>query len=124
MEVGKLDIVHFAPKGKNSFYDAVVSKVKTYFESNNISPYANTAMWIKTFVMLMLYFVPYIMIVTGVAGNNGWLFLGFWLLMGLGMSGIGTAVMHDANHGTYSSNKKVNDFIGYILEIVGDSRIR
>jgi linoleoyl-CoA desaturase len=27
--------------------------------------------------------------------------------------------MHDANHGTYSPNKKVNKFIGHILEIIG-----
>jgi len=27
--------------------------------------------------------------------------------------------MHDANHGTYSPNKKVNNLIGHILEIIG-----
>jgi len=48
-----------------------------------------------------------------------WLFFGTWFLMGVGMSGIGTAVMHDANHGTYSPNKKVNNFISHILEIIG-----
>jgi len=35
------------------------------------------------------------------------------------MSGIGTSVMHDANHGTYSPDKRVNSFISYILEIIG-----
>ena len=42
MKVEKLDIVRFAPKGKDSFYDAVVEKVKQYFETNEISPYAIT----------------------------------------------------------------------------------
>lgn len=116
---GKLNIVRFSPKGKDSFYDAVTEKVKNYFEYNQISPYANTAMWIKTAIMLLLYFIPYLLMVTGVAANNIWLFLGFWFLMGWGMCGIGTSVMHDANHGTYSPNKKVNYLIGYILEIVG-----
>ncbi|MGK6349716.1 fatty acid desaturase family protein [Parapedobacter sp. DT-150] len=119
MKVEKLDIVRFAPKGNDSFYDSVVSKVKDYFEGNDISPFANTAMWVKTFTMLLLYFVPYIAMVTGAAGDNSWLFLGCWFVMGLGMIGIGTSVMHDANHGTYSPNKKVNNTIGYILEIVG-----
>jgi linoleoyl-CoA desaturase len=118
MKVEKLDIVRFAPKGKDSFYDAVVEKVKQYFETNKISPYANTEMWIKTIAMLLLYFVPYILMVTGLA-NNLWVFFGLWFLMGIGMSGIGTSIMHDANHGTYSPNKKVNNFISYILEIIG-----
>ncbi len=119
METQKLNIVRFAPKGEDSFYDAVTSRVALYFETHKLSPYANTEMWVKTVVMLLLYFVPYLFIVIGQAADSLWLFLGLWFLMGWGMSGIGTAVMHDANHGTYSSNKKVNRFISYILEIIG-----
>jgi len=119
MKVEKLDIVRFASKGKDSFYDAVIAKVNAYFETNHISPYANTQMWIKTGVMLSLYFVPYTLIVTGFGAGNPWVFFGLWFLMGWGMSGIGTAVMHDANHGTYSPKKKINNFISYILEIIG-----
>lgn len=119
MKAEKLSIVRFAPKGEDSFYDAVVTRVATYFETLQISPYANTEMWVKTIVILALYFVPYTLIVTGVGAGNVWLFFGFWFLMGMGMSGIGTAVMHDANHGTYSPHKKVNNFISHILEIIG-----
>jgi len=123
MKVQKLDIVRFAPKGEDSFYDAVVAKVTAYFEDNNISPYANAEMWTKTVVMLLLYFVPYVLMVTGLGANSLWIFFGCWFLMGWGMSGIGTAVMHDANHGTYSPNKKVNNFISYILEVIGGYRV-
>jgi len=119
MKVEKLSIVRFAPKGKDSFYDAVVDRVKAYFETNQISTYANREMWIKTVAMLLLYFVPYVLMVTGVGAVSPWLFFGLWFLMGFGMAGIGTAVMHDANHGTYSPNEKVNHFISYILEIIG-----
>lgn len=119
MKIEKLDIVRFAPRGKDSFFETVVEKVNQYFESQHISPYANTTMWIKTIVMLLLYFVPYILMVIGVGSGKLWLFLGFWGLMGIGMIGIGTSIMHDANHGTYSPNKKVNNFIGHILEIIG-----
>lgn len=119
MKAGKLNIVRFASKGKDSFYDAVIDEVNSYFKINNISPYANSEMWVKTGVMLALYFVPYILMVTGVGGGSLWVFFGLWFLMGWGVSGIGTAVMHDASHGTYSPNKKVNGFISYILEIIG-----
>jgi linoleoyl-CoA desaturase len=119
MEVQKLNIVRFASKGIDSFYDAVTARVKAYLATHHISPYANSEMWVKTAAMLILYFMPYILIVTGIASASVWLFFGLWFLMGWGMAGIGTAVMHDANHGTYSPNKKVNHFISYILEIIG-----
>jgi len=119
MKVQKLDIVRFAPKGNNNFYDAVVARVNAYFDKNHISPYANMAMWMKTVAMLLLYFLPYYFIVSSLTAGNAWLFFAFWFLMGLGMSGIGTSIMHDANHGTYSSNKKVNNFISHILELIG-----
>ena len=76
MDNEKLQIVKFAPKGEQSFYDAVAANVKGYFSANNISPYANREMWLKTFAMLVLYFVPYVLIVTGVGAANIWLFLG------------------------------------------------
>ena len=119
MKTEKLNIVRFAPKGKNNFYDAVMATVQEYFESNNISPFANREMWTKTAIMTLLYFVPYIFIVTGIAANNTWLFFILWLCMGAGLSGIGTSVMHDANHNAYSSDKKVNTFVSHILEIIG-----
>ena len=119
MKTEKLNIVRFAPKGENSFYDAVVGKAKAYFEAHHISPYANTEMWVKTIIILLLYLVPYALMVTGLAAGSVWIFFGLWFLMGMGMSGIGTAIMHDANHGTYSPNKKVNNFISHILEIIG-----
>lgn len=119
MEPGKLDIVRFAPRGENSFMETLTNRVKSYFDTHHISPYANAGMWIKTIVMLLLYFVPYLLMVTGLGAENRWVFMGLWFIMSWGMSGIGTAVMHDANHGTYSPNKKVNRFIGYILEVIG-----
>lgn len=40
---------------------------------------------------------------------------------GLGMVGIGMNVMHDANHGTFSSNKKVNKAFALSLNMVGSN---
>jgi linoleoyl-CoA desaturase len=119
MKIDKLNIVRFAPKGQYSFYDTVTKRVTEYFERANISPYANTEMWLKTTTMLLLYFIPYLLIVMGMGSSNRWVFMVLWFVMSWGMSGIGTAVMHDANHGTYSPNKKVNQFIGHILEVIG-----
>ncbi len=115
----KKQIVKFAPKGKDSFYDVVKERVNDYFESNNISPYSNTKMKIKTVAMVSMYFVPYLFIVTGMASMSLWLFYASWLIMGAGIVGIGTSVMHDSNHGAYADNKTVNSFLGGLLNIVG-----
>jgi linoleoyl-CoA desaturase len=119
MRAKKLDRVRFAHAGKNSFQDAVMSRANAYFRVNKLSRYANTAMWVKTVVMLLLYFIPYVFMVTGLASGQPWLFFGLWFLMGWGMIGIGTSVMHDANHESYSPNPNVNKFIGGILEVIG-----
>lgn len=115
----KLKTVKFASQGKGGFYETVIARVQTYFKENKISPYANTAMWVKTVIMLLLYFVPYIFMVLGFAEGKPWLFFGLWFIMGWGMIGIGTSVMHDAHHGSYSPNKNVNKIMGSILEIIG-----
>lgn len=119
MATKKLQPVRFAANKRNSFHNTLMERINGYFERTGISRYANTKMWVKTAVMLSLYFVPYVFMVTGFGAGNGWLFFGFWFLMALGMIGIGTSVMHDANHGTYSPNRKVNRFIGSILEVIG-----
>ena len=80
--IARKQIVKFAPKGKESFYDAVRARVNDYFKTNNISPYSNSAMYVKTAAMLSMYFVPYLLIVTGLASASLWLYYAMWVLMG------------------------------------------
>jgi linoleoyl-CoA desaturase len=119
MSVTKINIVRFASKGNSSFIDTVTARVQDYFKTTGTSPYANAGMWRKTIVMILCYVVPYALIISGVGSNNILLFWLFWFVMGWGIVGIGTCVMHDANHGAYSPNKKVNAFLGHILEVIG-----
>jgi linoleoyl-CoA desaturase len=55
--------------------------------------------------------------------ENPWFIMGLWITMGFGMAGLGLSVMHDANHGAYSSKEKVNKFVGYILFFLGGSDV-
>lgn len=116
---GKKNMVKFAPRGQESFYNVMKEKVDEYFKSNNVTPYANTTMRIKTAVMLSLYFVPYLLMVTGTGAISPFLFYAYWTLMGIGIVGIGASVMHDSNHGSYSSNKYINSFLGNVLNVLG-----
>jgi linoleoyl-CoA desaturase len=44
---------------------------------------------------------------------------GLCVLMGVGIGGIGLSVMHDANHGSYTNKKWVNNLLGYSLNLIG-----
>lgn len=107
------------PRNKSKEFNKVLrERVRDYFRSNNISTHFNAQMVIKTIFMLSLWFVPYFLMVFGVV-TNVWGILGMWVLMGLGMAGLGFSVMHDANHGAYSNNQSINKLIGYVLNILG-----
>lgn len=75
-------------------------------------------MHLKTVFMFALYFVPYILVLTGTV-TGSFALLAMVLLMGFGLAGIGLSVMHDANHGAYSKKTWVNELIGYSLNLLG-----
>ncbi|MCB9272746.1 MAG: acyl-CoA desaturase [Lewinellaceae bacterium] len=106
------------PKGASGdFYHTLRSRATAYFEDNRISRHANAQMVVKTVFMACLYLVPFILSLT--VADSKIFFFSLWLLMGVGISGIGLSVMHDANHGAYSSHKAVNRLLGYLLNVVG-----
>jgi len=100
------------------FFSTLNRRVNEYFKSNNISRYANTEMKVKTVIMYGLYFVPYVLLLTGTV-TQGWAMWGMSVVMGFGIAGIGLAVMHDANHGAYSNKSWVNNLVGYSLNVIG-----
>ncbi len=110
--------IKFKSQIRPEFLKELRVRVNAYFKENNISKYANFNMKFKTTFMLVLYFIPLLLMLTGVISTNG-MVLFMWVLMGLGMSGIGLSVMHDANHGSYSKNKKVNKALGFMLNFLG-----
>ena len=107
------------PKGLDtSFIDNLRPRVRKYFEENQISRYGNTGMVWKTIFMLLLYFGPYGIMVSGLVQELWMLIIG-WILMGFGMAGIGLSIMHDANHRSYSRNATTNKILGSILNLIG-----
>jgi linoleoyl-CoA desaturase len=100
------------------FFSTLNQRVNEYFKSNNISRYANTEMKVKTVAMFSIYFVPYILMISGVV-TGLWAMFALCLVMGVGIAGIGLSVMHDANHGGYSKKGWVNNMLGFSLNLVG-----
>ena len=110
--------VKFNVKDRPEFYQELKKRVNRYFKENGISKNANLNMKLKTAFMLLLYFSPWVLMIGGIATGT-WAVLGMWLLMSLGMSGIGLSIMHDANHGSYSKDKRVNYALGFLIAFIG-----
>lgn len=115
----KLSIVRFASRKEDGFFDELKQRVQAYFTNNNISELGNATMRWKTVAMLSIYLVPFIGLLTVARYFHPALSLLFWFGMGVGMVGIGTSVMHDSNHGSYFSNKRVNKLMGNIINLLG-----
>lgn len=112
--------VNFSNSLNTDFFEDVRNRVNEYFKTNNISRFGNYKMVIKTIVMILLYMGPYAILISGEISNT-WVIWVLWMIMGFGMAGIGLAIMHDANHGSYSKNTKVNKALGYLINLVGGS---
>lgn len=104
-------------KGDNDFYQTVKKRVNQYFASQEISPYGNATMYLKTIILFLAYLGPFVGLLF--VPLPLWAQLLLWTLMGLSTAGIGMSVMHDANHGAYSPNAKLNRIIGYSINLVG-----
>jgi len=110
--------VKFNNKDRPEFYKELNRRVNIYFKEKNLSKHANLDMKIKTVFMISLYFIPLFILLSGTL-TTFWPIFVAYMTMSLGMTGIGLAIMHDANHGSYSSNRKVNHALGYLINLIG-----
>lgn len=113
-----IPIIKFNKKDRPEFYKELNQRVNTYFRKNNLSKKANLNMKFKTAFMMTLYFIPIGLILFGYISSFLSLMTNY-IIMGLGMSGIAFSIMHDANHGAYSHNKKINNMLGYLMNFIG-----
>jgi linoleoyl-CoA desaturase len=109
--------IRFSPM-RADFFITLNRRVNEYFKSNNISRYANGEMKVKTAFMYSMYWIPFLVMMSSLV-TNPWAMFGLCLVMGVGLAGIGLSVMHDANHGAYSSKRWVNNLLGFSLNMVG-----
>jgi linoleoyl-CoA desaturase len=109
--------VKFVNKEKNLFFGTLKQRVDAYFKEANVSKYANDTLLVKTAVLLLVYVVPFALLLFFNPAFSIALLL--WFIMGIGVAGLGMSVMHDANHGAYSSNKTVNFLMAHVLNLLG-----
>lgn len=106
-------------KNRIHFFATLRKRVDAYFKDNNISKHHNRQMIIKTAVLLSAYILPYFILIF--VPVNLLTFYTLWFIMGVAMAGVGMSVMHDANHGAFSSSHKTNYWLGHSLNLLGGS---
>ncbi|HEY8402102.1 MAG TPA: acyl-CoA desaturase [Cytophagaceae bacterium] len=109
--------VRFVDPKKSEFFSTVKQRVDAYFKENNISKNANGLMYFKTAFFLTGLAVLYVLIISNIFSPL--IMLGLAILLGMFAAFIGFNVCHDAIHGSYSSNPRVNKILSYVFNIIG-----
>src|SRR5690606_36745633 len=91
-------------------------RVNDYFKENNIKKTGNWKLYIKAIIMCSLLLGPLVLLLT--VDLPTWLQIISMMVIGIGMAGVGMNVMHDANHGSFSSKKWVNKLMGSSIHIL------
>ena len=109
--------IKFARRDPTRFVEESKARVAAYFGETGLSQKANAGMVIKTVIILATAVGSYLAILSN--RFSPWEMLGLAMLMGVAMAGIGFSIAHDALHGGYSSNQRVNRALGFMFDLSG-----
>ncbi len=107
----------FINKDSSDFFPTLKARVDDYFTQRNISRQANGFMVFKTVLFISLALGLYLVLLLTALPLI--IQFGMAILLGMTMAFIGFNICHDALHGSYSTNKKVNKGLGFIFNIIG-----
>ncbi len=100
-------------------YKVLQERVKMHFAQHGIQKTANWSMKAKTIILFSSFLLSYL---TLIIFNTQLPFIAqvsLFVVFTFAWIGIGFNIMHDANHGAYSSNKNINKLLGYSMNILG-----
>jgi linoleoyl-CoA desaturase len=104
------------------FSSVLKQRVNAFLATNKSGRFANSKLLFKSIFMVSLYLTPIVLMYIFPPTT----FLGYfttYICSGIGMLGFGMGVMHDANHGSYWENKKLNFLFGSVLNLIGASEL-
>ena len=103
----------------NQFYQSLKTAVDQYFEVNNIKKTGDWRLYIKTITLVSAAIIIYGTLIF--FKMNALPALLLCALLGFVFASIGFGVMHDANHGSYSTKPWLNDTLGLTANALGAS---
>lgn len=103
----------------NKFYQSLKVSVDEYFAAKQVEKTGDWRLYIKTILLIGgLVGIYFVLLFSKIPTVPALLLCG---VFGFLSACIGFAVMHDANHGSYSSSTRLNDFIGLSANFLGAS---
>ncbi|RZL32371.1 MAG: acyl-CoA desaturase, partial [Pedobacter sp.] len=111
--------VKFTNVNKCTFYATLRKRVDNYFEEQNISVYANNAMWFKATLILGTFITLYLLIMLG--NFSALITLSLAILLGVFGAFVGFNICHDAIHKAFSKNPLVNKSFSVLFSLIGAS---
>lgn len=108
--------IKFSRLDSARFFKTLNQRINTYFNERGIKKTGNWKLYLKTIIMFTVFLTPYFLILT--IDMSQWMQLLLTVVIGIGMAGVGMNVMHDGNHGSFSSRKWVNNLMGSSIYIL------
>jgi linoleoyl-CoA desaturase len=99
------------------FYQSLKMAIDGYFKENNLKKTGNRALYSKTIILFVACISLYLTAIYFSLPVLTTILIGS--VLGFLCACIGFNVMHDANHGSYSSKNWVNDTLGLTLNALG-----
>ena len=103
----------------NDFYQSVKASVDEYFEKKKVKRTGDWRLFSKTIILVSAAITMYGVLMLVKMETLPALLI--CALLGFVFASIGFSVMHDANHGSYSSRPRLNDFLGLSANAMGAS---
>ena len=105
--------------GATDFHRELRRRVDAWFAQTGRSKRDNVAMYVKSAVILAVFFGCYGLLLF--AANAWWQVVPLAVLLGLATAGIGFNIEHDGGHNAYSSRRWLNRASAMTLDMIGGS---
>jgi linoleoyl-CoA desaturase len=103
--------------GQSSFPRVLRRRLDRFFADQNISPKADTSMWIKIAVGLAVFLGSWIALYA--FKPDSWKFVALYVLGGLAQTFLLLNIAHDSNHNAISSVASINKALNYVFDLCG-----
>ncbi len=99
------------------FYNFITTRVEHYFKENRIQKTGDRSLYLKSAILITTALVVYVALLSGLLHPAVAVLLS--AVLGLTLAAIGFNVMHDANHGSFSQKKWVNELMALTANMMG-----
>lgn len=104
-------------RNQAKFFMALKKETDAFFDKHQISKSGNWKLYSKSALLIISSMLIYISLMVWTMPSL--LAIALCGILGFILALIGFNIMHDACHGSYSDNKKVNEIMGYSLNMIG-----